>query len=133
MSYFQEIVGKKWKLVEIVLDGLSMQDVAKAGAEIVLEKDQRAHGYGGCNRFFGKYSIENGILRFENLASTKMYCMETMPIEDAFFKAIYLVRNLGHDGDRLVLRSDDDLIRLVFENEVTSANSLDKKLDERTT
>ncbi len=107
-------VGKHWGLTEIVLEGSPIEDVVRARAEIILEKDQRAHGYGGCNRFTGKYLLKDGEVKFEAMASTKMYCMDTMAVEDAFFKALYEVRFIDLDGGRMIMRSQDGSTQLIF-------------------
>ncbi len=107
-------VGKHWGLSEIVLEGSPIEDVVRARAEIILERDQRAHGYGGCNRFTGKYLLKDGEIKFEAMASTKMYCMDTMEIEDAFFKALYQVGLIDLGMERMIMRSKDGSTQLVF-------------------
>jgi heat shock protein HslJ len=80
--------------------------------------DGRAFGRGGCNRFFGSYSIEESVIRFGPMASTLMYCEETMAVENAFLKALGEVDEFLVEQDVIVLRSTTLSTELTFRPEI---------------
>jgi heat shock protein HslJ len=104
----------KWHLLSIVLEGTAIDDVEEAGANITLGSNSRAFGKGGCNQFFGKYMLEGEGIRIGPLASTMMYCEETMAVEDAFFKALGIVRKLHSEEDAMEMCSEDGATTLLF-------------------
>lgn len=97
-----------------MLDGRAIDGVEEAGADLSLGAELRVSGSGGCNRYFGSYSLDGGSIRFGPLASTLMYCEGTMVVEQAFFKALDLVRGICADGDALCLSSEDGTTVLAF-------------------
>lgn len=107
--------GRKWSLQAIILDGMRVEGVEDASAYIVLGTDGRAYGRGGCNRFSGSYDLTWSEIAFGPLASTRMYCEDTMRVEDAFFAALGLVRTVEVEQGTLVMRSEDWSVVLVFE------------------
>jgi heat shock protein HslJ len=69
--------GVQWALVE--LDGApAVGSGGSGGAYMQLEADSaRVTGFTTCNRFFGRYEVQSGgRLRFSQLGSTKMACVE---------------------------------------------------------
>ncbi|MEE9451709.1 MAG: META domain-containing protein [Gammaproteobacteria bacterium] len=63
-----------WKLVR-----LYNKPVKASGNQreihLILEKDDlRARGYGGCNAFFGSYQVEEEIITFTGMGSTRRAC-----------------------------------------------------------
>ncbi len=58
-------------------------------------------GTSGCNNFFGKYTTgANNSIKFENIASTKMYC-NNIHIEDSLFKAMSKIEQFTITKDTL--------------------------------
>jgi len=114
MDLGKEIAGRRWELTSILLDGRQVEGVEGAGAYIVLGSDMMVQGRGGCNRFFGAYSLAADLLSFGNIASTKMYCHETMHVEDALFRALGLIMTVRVKDHTLEMRSDDGSTVLRF-------------------
>jgi putative lipoprotein len=108
------LLDTKWHLISIVLEGAAIDDVKEAGADITLGSSGKAFGRGGCNRYFGEYMLEGEGVRIGPLASTLMYCEETMAVEDAFFKALGAVRMLRSEEDVLEMRSENGATSLSF-------------------
>ena len=76
--------GIEWQLVEIEGRALTPAERERK-PRLRLDPDQhQVLGHAGCNRFFGGYrrSGETG-LSFEQIASTRIYCMEGMDLEQA--------------------------------------------------
>ncbi|MEP6766543.1 MAG: META domain-containing protein [Gemmatimonadaceae bacterium] len=72
----QHIENRDWKLVSI---GASATADGLASSGITLRLDSgksQATGFGGCNRYNGKYTQHADSLKFGPLASTKMACAE---------------------------------------------------------
>lgn len=66
-----------WKLVELGGREPSMQEGQGKETHFILkEEGQRVVGNGGCNSFTGTYDLQEGNrLRFSQMASTKMACL----------------------------------------------------------
>ncbi|MDD1756852.1 MAG: META domain-containing protein [Methanomassiliicoccales archaeon] len=108
------LLDTKWHLLSIVLEGTAIDDVEEAGANITLGSNRRAFGRGGCNQFFGGYKLDEEGIRIGPLASTLMYCEETMAVEGAFFKALGVVRKLHLEEDAMEMWSEDGATTLLF-------------------
>jgi heat shock protein HslJ len=84
----------------------SIAGQAVSGPTIEFAED-RVSGTGGCNRFFGGYSVDGDRLTFSAVGSTRMACEEEiMRREDAFFAVLNEAQNFRRDGDRLVIRDN---------------------------
>jgi heat shock protein HslJ len=98
--------GPEWRLVEIEGRPLSPAERAR-NPRLRLEPDRlQVLGDAGCNRFFGGYrrNGETG-LRFEQIASTRRYCMEAMDLEGAVLEVLAKSAEFRISEGRLVLLS----------------------------
>lgn len=88
-----ELVGKKWKLVE-----LAGRPVSNTAGEqdyfIQLDNEEnRIHGFAGCNNFFGNFELEEGLrIKFSKIGSTMMACPD-MDTEKELFGILETVDN----------------------------------------
>jgi putative lipoprotein len=103
-----------WKLVE--LDG---QAAALGAGErelhmVLTSEGGRVRGFSGCNRFTGSYRHSDRHLRFTQLASTRMACVETMEQEQRFLDALGRTSRFTIQGDALALYSGDERLALRF-------------------
>jgi len=63
--------------------------VQQREAHLVLnEQENRVTGHGGCNRFFGGFTMDGEKLVFTGLGSTMMACPTGMETEQAFLLAL---------------------------------------------
>ncbi|ESQ92051.1 hypothetical protein ABAC460_03895 [Asticcacaulis sp. AC460] len=96
------IAGRHWVLVE-----LNGQPVAATAREAYMEINAeagRVGGSGGCNTFGGSAVVEPGNrVRFSEVASTKMACMQGMDVEQAFFDVLSRADNYSLNGNSLSL------------------------------
>lgn len=102
------IATKEWKLVKMY-----GEDFSKLSSPVTLqfsEADHKVSGFGGCNRFFGSYEQTNSTLKISGLGSTKMYCQETMAVEDKYFKALQEVQSHSLKQNTLYLLDDKEVI-----------------------
>jgi heat shock protein HslJ len=122
MSRDRTLVGERWLLVEMVLEGRSIPDVPAAKPDITFEAEGRIFGHGGCNRYFGGYKVEGDRISFSAMGSTMMYCEDTMEIEYAFLQSLALVTLVDCSDAGLELRSSDGETRLTFQRGQGSAH-----------
>lgn len=75
----------------------------------------RISGTGGCNRYFGGYSISGDRLTFGGVGSTEMACEQpVMAQESAFHAALSAVRSYRRDGETLVLKGEGESEQVVL-------------------
>lgn len=100
--------ANEWTVTEI-------REIPVAGATpptLQFSSDNRASGFGGCNRFNTQYTFtddgspDGGTLTFGLAAATMMACPEPqMTLEREMFAALEAVASVSADGERsLVLR-----------------------------
>ena len=96
------ITEKYWKLVE--LNGHPVTP-GPNDTYITLKRDgQRVIGSGGCNRLAGTYTLgAMNRVRFSQIASTEMACMDGMDTERQFLDVLNSVDSYNVKADRLVL------------------------------
>lgn len=77
-----------WRLV--ALDGEPVDNPAgERDAHLVLTStNNTVAGNLGCNRMFGRYALENDLLKFDGLGGTKMFCEAKMKLEESFSNAL---------------------------------------------
>jgi len=97
------LAGTRWVLSE--LNGSVMPPFAGGGPPWLLldAAAGRVQGFGGCNRFSGGYRLEPGRVRFGDLATTQMFCVNYMDVEQAFLGALARADGYRIDGADLAL------------------------------
>lgn len=110
-----ELTDKKWALRELKAEDLVSQGGNRKPHIIFDSEKNRVHGFAGCNSFFGQYQIEaDGSVSFKNIASTKMYCAESMKTETAFLQALHHCNKLLLADNTLQLKDDENNVIAVF-------------------
>jgi heat shock protein HslJ len=64
-------------------------------------------GFGGCNRFFGSFSLNGKNIKFSQLGSTKMFCY-SVDFEEDFFAALDRADHYGLVNDVLTFYDKDN-------------------------
>jgi heat shock protein HslJ len=108
VSGTETLVGPYWRLVE--LDG--QPSISGGGARephLRFDPGNRVSGATGCNTLGGGYESTDAQLRFGDLFSTKMACVEEdrMAQETRFMRALASVGRFAITGDTLTLFSGD--------------------------
>lgn len=98
--------GGDWTLTEIAGRPAPMGEEGRAATLRFDPDSARVSGFGGCNRYFGNYTIELTALRFGSLGMTKMACAEGMALEQQLASALDATRSYELSGTKLVLRGD---------------------------
>jgi putative lipoprotein len=78
------------------------------GPTLTLDKDNRAHGNGGCNMFQGSYEAEGDNLTFGPIAATRRACPAlAMDTEQLLFTNLAKVKRYHLEGNALKLLAVD--------------------------
>jgi heat shock protein HslJ len=107
--------GVTWRLVEMggrkAIDGVTVTAVFAAPNSL--------SGSGGCNRYFGAATANDGKLTVSPLGSTRMYCAEAgvSEQEDAYFSILAKVTGYTVVGAELRLHTPSADAALVFVRE----------------
>ena len=101
--------GTAWSLTAFI-EGEALPALV-AETEITLYFDAgQARGSAGCNSYGGAYTLERGVLRFDGIAITEMYCMTpegVMEQETRYAGILGNVTLVEWDADQLTLRTAD--------------------------
>jgi len=118
----QEIAGTEWKLVAIEpADGPTRRPEANTNPTLVFGGDEaspgnrRLDGHGGCNRFFGAYTLSpDGKLAIPGpLGSTRMACPgPIMEFETEFLNALSTASQASVADRRLTIVFEGGSLRL---------------------
>ncbi|WP_291855787.1 META domain-containing protein [Marinilabilia sp.] len=113
-----QFVNKEWALKQLSGKTIDSKDGERKPHVIFDAEEDRVHGYAGCNSFFGDYQVEDdGTVRFENIASTKMYCSEKMEMETAFLQALQNCDKLSVDNNTMQLMDAENKVIAVFKED----------------
>lgn len=104
----KSLTNTYWKLVSI--DGKTV------GSELIKEpfiqfesETNKMFGANGCNSFFGNYEIQkNGKIKFGEVGSTLMACLNGMEIENAFLGLLQKESFLSISNDKLIFKDKNN-------------------------
>lgn len=99
----------KWVLETVNGEAVHMPEGKEAPYLTVDSAAQNVSGFAGCNRVFGPIKVWGDSISFEGLAATRMYCVETQQVEDAFMGALNGTRTFLVKGDKLTLLGGKEL------------------------
>ena len=102
-SLAEQLAGSEWKPTQLY------DKSVPADFDIFIQfgGEDRATGYGGCNRFTGRYSTDEQTIRIGPLASTRRACVpEVMDMENLFFKVLDSARSFQRNRIDLILFDD---------------------------
>jgi heat shock protein HslJ len=99
MTMGTDLAGSEWRP-----SFMSASDLP-AGTHMLVHfnPDGKITGSGGCNRFFGSYTISGNTIKIGPLASTRKGCPGLLEAETAFFATLEAAKRFAQDGDSLVL------------------------------
>lgn len=103
-------VLEEMKGTSVSKDDFSGRDVPNMEVNI---NDNRFSGFSGCNRMTGSLFYENDVLRFTQVASTRMAC-PGMEKETEFLSALQSVTSYTVENNRLYLSNGSNENVLVF-------------------
>jgi hypothetical protein len=99
MSMGAELSGIDWRP-----SFLSASDLPPGHHMVVhFASDGKISGNGGCNHFFGVYSVSGNQIAIGPIASTRKGCPGFIAIESAFFATLRSAKSFARESDELVL------------------------------
>lgn len=100
-----ELQHHRWTLASVNGEPVD----AGIGSELAIGEHMAISGLAGCNRFFGSAKLEQGRLRADPLASTKMACLSDslQQVETAVLATLTQGAAVRHDGPQLTLTGSD--------------------------
>lgn len=75
------IAGPEWKLEDLLGGGI----IDRSNVTLTLGPDGGASGSGGCNRFFGSWSVKGSALTLGKMGSTMMACNPALMSQESKF------------------------------------------------
>ena len=96
-----------WKLVELDGARVAMTPEQEREVRITLDDNGKVTGFTGCNRVMGGYTVAAEVLRFTQLAGTRMMCPPpAMQLESAVLANLNSVTGFRIEGEQLILLKD---------------------------
>jgi len=111
------IYGIEWVMVECKnRDGKLIPALMGKDVTASFREDGVLNGSAGCNRYMGKFTFENDVLKVGPLASTMMYCPEPgiMEQEYDFLRAMQSVMSFRFDGEQLLMLDASNETAIIF-------------------
>ena len=113
MDPMTALTGSQWNLASLAGEAVKLPEGVKTPF-LSLGKDSKVSGFGGCNNLMGSMKLEGTAVSFPGLASTKMFCENAQPTENAFMSALRATNSYSLDGDKLMfLDNGKELATLV--------------------
>lgn len=101
----EDLIDKEWKLEFLKYDHTNYGIEAQVPT-LKFSSDGKVTGNGGCNNFFGNFTIDGRALTIGDIGSTRMSCGEVMELEKAYFSVLAMeIRALFNEG-KLILTGD---------------------------
>jgi putative lipoprotein len=110
-----------WVLIELDGKPIATSNEAKKMHVLLNPVTKTASGFAGCNQFTGEYTLEGKKLSLKNVASTRMFCQETMATETRFLQILQVVDEFKVKEHELFLSKGDQQLAK-FQAEVKAMN-----------
>jgi putative lipoprotein len=109
------LLDTHWRLTRLG-EQLVENPVGANAVHIALQsQNTNVTGNSGCNRMFGRYALENDMLKFDGLGGTKMFCEARMDLEQRFTNALLSVMRWKITGTTLELLDERGTAVATFE------------------
>jgi heat shock protein HslJ len=103
------ITDKNWKITVINSDAITGE-----ASDFYLKLNSSLGTFeckSGCNQINGDYKITNNSIEFSKIATTKMYCFDTMKFENAFINIMAKPSDFVIiDPAKFILKNDDMVV-----------------------
>lgn len=100
-----ELAGTRWRVETIA--GKSLPGMIESN--VAFDADGRISGTAGCNRFSGRYRLNDGELSVANLITTRKICFPAiMAQEESLLRVLEGARRIERDSGLLLLESANE-------------------------
>ncbi|MCK5471136.1 MAG: META domain-containing protein [Cyclobacteriaceae bacterium] len=100
-----DLAGKDWKLEFLKQERVEI-GIEKQIPTIRFETDGKISGFGGCNNFFGSFTLNGRTIKNSDIGSTRKFCDGAMDLENAYFKVLEMEFRALFVGGKLILTGD---------------------------
>ena len=123
-----ELAGSAWTLIGFETDRGVVRAAKEAPATLTFaaagEQAGRLSGSGGCNRYFGSYTLTADRLQIGSMASTRMMCDPVrMEQEDRFFQALLTAERCELSQGELLIVYAGGTLRFAVTNALASGEA----------
>ena len=112
-----QLTANEWQLKEMTTTN-GKTTLPQRVPTLMLTDTNTMYGFSGCNRFFGRYTIEGNTIKLEPGGSTMMACPD-MEIEDAILKAMGNVKGVKagqSENEMLLVDADGNVLMVLSKN-----------------
>ena len=103
------ITDKTWKI-----NLVNLEKIEGNSKDYFLKLDSSSKQFqakAGCNQIFGEFEIKDSMISFSKISSTKMYCFDTIAIENSFIAILSQTSKVVViDSSKFILLTDDIVI-----------------------
>jgi heat shock protein HslJ len=101
----EDLFGKEWKLEFLKTPGTQFLPDDKVPV-LRFGEDGKIGGFGGCNNYFGGFSLNGRTIKVGEIGSTKMLCEDTMDLETTYLKVLSMELRALFSDRKLILSAD---------------------------
>lgn len=111
-----DLANTSWTLVSYGAPDAPTPALPGNPVTLVFEADGRAGGNASCNSYGGSYQIEDGSIRFGEIVSTLMACVDAGvgEQEQRYLSALQTTGSVALSGDQLTIAYNDGQEVLTF-------------------
>jgi heat shock protein HslJ len=110
------LIGTHWRLTSLNGEVINPARGTQQPYMIFQPVAGRINGYGGCNRFFGDYEVQDKQLSIGQLATSRKFCDQGVNIEKRLITALQETRKFVIKGRSLQLYTDEQEIPVAVFN-----------------
>ena len=117
LNYGRGLEDRTWVVEEMNIDG-TMAASADGVISYAVFEEGSISGDAGCNNYNGGYETDGGSMAIGPLASTRMFCEDSMDQETAYFILLEQVDSYKVSGNDLTLSNGDTVLMKYSEGTV---------------
>jgi heat shock protein HslJ len=117
LNYGKGLEDRTWVVEEMNIDG-TMAASADGVISYAVFEEGSISGSAGCNNYNGGYETDGGSIAIGPLASTRMFCEDSMDQETAYFILLKQVDSYKVSGNDLTLSNGDTVLMKYSEGTV---------------